>query len=602
MTVEQGPGARKGALLRPSFSLAARVQAVAAALALPRRGGASDIARSHGISRQRASVLVRSGRDALAATLAPKPPGPKADDGRINVGNALVQRAVLSLTVDACASNAQTQACIKTILGRHVSTGKISGLIKEGAHRARYALDAPPMPAVPVHATADELYDRGQPVRILMEDDHLAVLHASQGDEVDITTWGVHTLDLDGRGLKARSLVSDEGAALLRATQEAEFVDQAADGADVFHVLYRMSAVVRQLAHQARTAKARVDRLMRDLDFQTQPRHGRGRPRKATSLQALEAAAAKARAVTGRVDAAAYLYMQARLALSPVSADGTLIDETTARAQVATVLDLLRDADLNELATILGGPGDRLHAFRPELAARHAELLARHGPPRVSFVAWAWADRRELHERVPRTQEELQARWGIAAPLEAVTEIWHALRNCHRSSRVIERLNSQVRHHVRAHRGLHQSFLPLPCWSTVTTSSRSGVAFTAARPRSLPWASWRRPQATGSTACSMRNWHISKLRACRPLWRLNRRPPPRRRPPPDSPGSARLSTELCRGMKHAKRLRAIPHRQVTSPSGEPLVRRRLGPSGDALQSRVRSCFPLCVGRSAGLIR
>ena len=475
MTVEQGATARKGTLLRPNFSLAARVQAVAAAVAQPQRGAVSAIAHSHGISRQRASVLVRSGRDALAATLAPKPPGPKADDGRIQVDNALVQRAVLSLTVDACASNAQTQACIETILGRHVSAGRISGLIKEAADRARTALDALPMPAVPVHATADEVYDHGKPTLILMDDDHLAILHASQDDEADATTWGVHMLDLEAKGLIVRSLVSDEGAALLLGTQEAGLVEPAAAGADVFHVLYRMSAVVRQLAHQARTASERVNKLMRDLDYQTQPRRSRGRPRKAITLEVLEAAEAKAQAARVRADAAAYLYAQARLALSPVGLDGSLIDEACARSRIATVLDLLRDAGLGELATILGGPGDRLHTFRPELAARHAELVARHGLPLVTFVAWAWANRRELRERLPRTQEKLQARWGITAPLEAVAEIWHALRNCHRSSSVLEGFNSQVRHHVRAHRGLHRSFLPLLVYRHNVEPFRRGV-------------------------------------------------------------------------------------------------------------------------------
>lgn len=77
------------------------------------------------------------------------------------------------------------------------------------------------------------------------------------------------------------------------------------------------------------------------------------------------------------------------------------------------------------------------------------------------IVAWTWVHRRELHERLPRTPDELLERWGLVAPLAAVAEIWHTFRNSHRASSVIESFNSQLRLHVHAHRGLTPSLLPL---------------------------------------------------------------------------------------------------------------------------------------------
>ena len=69
--------------------------------------------------------------------------------------------------------------------------------------------------------------------------------------------------------------------------------------------------------------------------------------------------------------------------------------------------------------------------------------------------------RLQLLVRLPHTQEELSRSWALDAPLAAVEEIWHTLRNSHRARSVIESFNSMLRTHIHAHRGLPDSLLPL---------------------------------------------------------------------------------------------------------------------------------------------
>lgn len=199
------------------------------------------------------------------------------------------------------------------------------------------------------------------------------------------------------------------------------------------------------------------------LDYHTAPTHGRGRPRQPVTLAAYERAAAVAAQAHYAAKAADFLFHETRALLEPVDQDGKLLSADTARAGLDTVAVLLADLSVRTrpLATMIARAGPALHAFRAPLAERHQELCQRYGSELVAFVGWTWTHRKALHEALPRTQEELDRRWGLDVPLDRVAEIWHTFRNCHRSSSVLESFNSILRLHVQAHRGLTPSLLPL---------------------------------------------------------------------------------------------------------------------------------------------
>ena len=457
------PSRQKGARLGCSALTSPSKSASAAVLAAPGYGKVVAFARRHGVSRQTAHTLIDKVRRACTECLSPRPVGRPSASRSLVVDRQRIEASVLALAVDAHASNAGTQACIQTMLDTHVSTGGISAILRAGAERAADELRALPMPAVPVFACTDELYDHGQPILTLMEDEHLAVLLATKEAEADGTTWGVRLLELQERGLSYAHLVKDQGTAMTAGVADSGVLPASACGTDVFHFLLAFGRESRALAHQATRAGAERDRQEAALDYHTTPTHGRGRPPRATTVEAYERAVSTAEAAARVADAVQFLFHETRALLEPVDPNGQLIPAPAAQAGLETVAALLGELGprTRPLATLLAGAGSALHVFRQLLAQSYADLSQRHGADLVQFVAWTWVHRKALHEHLPRTPEELSTRWGLDAPLSAVHDIWHALRNSHRSSSVLESFNAILRLHVQAHRGLTPSLLPL---------------------------------------------------------------------------------------------------------------------------------------------
>ncbi len=453
----------KARLLRPDFPLEQRIAEAAAVIAHPCRGNVVALARRHGVSRQTASAIVGKVRRACAAALAPLASGRPSRSDTIVVDHDRVAAAVVALATDAHASNAGTQACIQTMLDRHVSTGRISAILHDAAERATQQLQALPMPSQPVFAATDELYDHGHPVLALIEDEHLGVLLISKEDEADATTWGVRFLELQQRGLQYAHLVKDQGAAMAAGIADAGILPDSACGSDVFHCLLTFGREARALAHQATRAQTAFEKLDAALDYHTAPAHGRGHPPQQTTLEAYARAADAAAGAAHLAADVQFLFHQTRAILQPVDAHGQLIPPAAATADLESVAELLGDLGprCRPLAKLIAGYGPALQSFRPLLAERHEHLRRQYGADLVQFVAWTWVHRRALHERLPRTPAELLTRWGLDAPLAAVADIWHTFRNSHRASSVIESFNSQLRLHVHAHRGLTPSLLPL---------------------------------------------------------------------------------------------------------------------------------------------
>jgi hypothetical protein len=467
----------RGRLLRADFSLPARVQEVAAVLARPGYGAVTELARRHRISRQRASHLVNGARRALTDTLQPRPPGRPRRTTAVTVTPERLEDAVLMLSVDGKASLEGTQACIEALLDRHLAIGRISAIRQRAAEQTRRLLETWPLPTAALCLVCDELYDHGQPLLAAMEDEHLAVLWVSREDEADGTTWGVRLLDLQDRGLHVRSLITDQGQGMARGIAEAEIVPATAHGLDTFHFDRDVQGALRVWHREAERAERERARLAAALDYQTEPQHTRGRPPRPTSLEAFETAERAAQVAAARLQDASFLAAQVHQWLQPVDVDGRLIPEASAREGLQVAADLYRTLGPRGIAvaTLLERSQDRLHTWRRPLAERHRHLCQRYGADLVQFVSWVWRHQDALHERLPATQAELEQRWGLTQPLQAVREIWETLRNTHRASSVLEGFNATLRAHVQAHRGLPDSLLPLIVFRHNVRPFRRGV-------------------------------------------------------------------------------------------------------------------------------
>lgn len=498
VTVPASADFGKAHLQAAEFTVDQRTQEVVGIIADPRRGQVSELAKRHSISRQSASRLVNQGRRALAATFAPKAAGRPARSQTLTVDRERIEASVVSLAIDGHATNAGTQACMETIMDLHLSTGTISGILKECGQRAQRVLRALPMPAQAVHVAADEIYDHDQPILTVMDDETQAIFLMAEESVVDGTTWGVHLLELMDRDLQCEGITTDQGSAMRIGIAEAGFVPVGSHCSDTFHVLYGLGGGVRTLHKQARHAKANLENITAALDAQTRPRRGPGRPRKPATLQAYDQATAAAEAARQRGQAGLYLYRDVRDALNPVDTDGQLIPEALARATVAAAAELFREigGQAIPLADLLEGAQAQVHVFRARFEQTYQDLVRRYGADLVAFVGWAWFHHRALHVLLPTSEERLRTDWGLQVPLAAVAEIWHCLRNSHRSSSINEGFNSHLRTDIQVHRGLTTSLLPLIAFRQNVRTFRRGVhrgqapfvALGILPASSLPWA------------------------------------------------------------------------------------------------------------------
>ena len=478
MTVTGTAGFGKARLQVPQFTVDDRMREVTAIIADPQRGRVRELAERHHISRQTASTLVNLGRRALQASFMPKASGRPPGSQSLVVDKERVQTAVVSLALDAHASNAGTQACLETMFDLHLSTGVISSILKDAAGRAQRVLDSLPMPAEPQHLVADEIYDHDQPILTVLDDETMAMFLMARQSSVDATTWGVHLLELRERGLNCSGITTDQGAAMRIGIAESGFVPAGAHGTDVFHVLRDLGAGVRRLQRQAGHAEAHLADVAAALDRMTRPKRGPGRPRKVTAtLEAYEEADATVAAARQRADAAQFLYKEVHTALSPVDGDGQLISEVSARATLQTAADLFHSLgpQTMPLAGLLDGAQAQVHVFRAQFEQTYHELVQRHGADLVAFVGWAWFHRRVLGVQLPDSQTHLRIDWGLQAPFAAVAQIWHSLRNTHRSSSVNEGFNSHLRTDIQVHRGLTQSLQALIAFRHNVRVCRRGV-------------------------------------------------------------------------------------------------------------------------------
>jgi hypothetical protein len=429
-----------------------RLQLVSQAIAQQGQyGTVSNLSRTYAVSRQTVYDWTAVGRQALTAAFTPQP---------AVVGGSL-ERQVLTLLADGHAAERGIQACLAA-WGQSVSEGTIHGIIREGQQRALRLLGS----TVPPQARAgawDEIYGNNR------QGGYLSVVDAQSGAvwatagplAVDHDSWALLLLELEGRGLRLGSGVSDGGSAMQAAW--ATVYPALALQRDVWHVL-----------HEWGKSQARLDRLVQEWAGRTATvarqaaRVAAGkRPRGNHPQTDPGAHAAQVAQAQRTADAARYLGSALHTLLEVV----VLVD-----AQVRTFP--AREADLDSLTALLAElhllapaamQGELAHLFTGLTRARAALLLfvplleqvqqqatAVLGPTAVGVVAWAWQRRAILGPTNAQLLDGLPVAWRPAAAL--LLETWH---QTVRASSLVENWHSVLRPHLAVHRTLSTGMLAL---------------------------------------------------------------------------------------------------------------------------------------------
>jgi hypothetical protein len=132
---------------------------------------------------------------------------------------------------------------------RGASEGTIHNLVREAVLRSRAINREEDLSGVRVGAH-DEIFQSGRPVLVGADLDSTYCYLLAAERHRDETTWGVHLLDLAGRGLHPDYTVADGGQAL-RAGQRAAWGEGVRCHGDVFHILRELSRIVLYLENRA---------------------------------------------------------------------------------------------------------------------------------------------------------------------------------------------------------------------------------------------------------------------------------------------------------------------------------------------------------------
>jgi hypothetical protein len=222
-------------------------------------GVVSQISRQHGISRQALYQLKEKGRAALEKEMSPKEQEIEQKQQK--------ERAILTLLTEAHASYRGIQACLKILLGIHVSLGEITAVIQKAGKQAIELLKQQ-IPEGKRAIALDEQYGskRGEAYLNGVDVHSGQILASVPPVAVDGESWTLLLWLLQDQGLEWYTTVSDGGKAIQDAVQQRHW--DHTHQRDVWHVLHecqkvqgRLDRFFEQLKNQTKTVEAQAARI-----------------------------------------------------------------------------------------------------------------------------------------------------------------------------------------------------------------------------------------------------------------------------------------------------------------------------------------------------
>ncbi len=332
-------------------------------------------------------------------------------------------RQVLTLYTEGHASLEGIQHCLQTLSGQYISIGRLCQIINEAGERALLHL-AKMVPPLSCDVALDEIFGHG-PNRAYLNivDVHsYAVLASSGPHPLDNETWQLLLSEVEERGIKINTTISDGGSAILKSI--AQFYPDRLHRRDIWHIF-----------------KA-VQKLQRKMLKDNLPKYVE------ESLR--------------------YLLSELKELVSVVVIRGKKVLCLQARMEeIAIVMELFEE--LGESVSkvtqqhLLGirkqfrGIYDELIAFGVDLEEEQEAVRTFLGEEALSLIGWAWQRRKKLGP-----EEEILASLP-AAWRESACGLFVSWGRSVRASSAVENWHSILRPHLAVHRRLSPGQLALLC-------------------------------------------------------------------------------------------------------------------------------------------
>jgi hypothetical protein len=364
------------------------------------------------------------------------------------VTTAWLQPVMLALVLLCHSSFRGVVAFCRDVLDWPIALGSVHAMVQQAVVQARHVNAAEALSTV--HATShEEIFQHGQPILVGVDLDSTYCYLLATADHRDGQTWAIRWWELADQGLKPDYTVADGGKGL-RAGHALAWPEVPCRG-DVFHALQELSRLSRTLDNRAYTAIGACEHLDRQRRQAKRQQQGQ---KFSKALAYARHRQAQAITVADQVRTLGQWPREAILAL--------------AGPEVAT-RQALYDFVLESLEALERDDRYHIHPVRQCLAHQRDQLLAFASELDQALVGLA-----QQYAVAPETLRQLlhwqcgtsntTAHWQQAAALqqqrhERFFPLPQALatlvENCHRTSSLVENLNSRLRHYcfLRRHIG-----------------------------------------------------------------------------------------------------------------------------------------------------
>lgn len=432
-----------------------RAQWSAEMLAHPNQYGLiTRLSRQHNVSRPTLYAWRERAQQALLAAFNPSPPAPPPTGS--------LERQVLTVLLDAHASERGIQSCLGCLNEQGISLATINAIVREAE---QHALDwmQTNLPTSTRALALDEIYTTDRRGAILnVVDVHSGAVWASCGPlSVDTESWVLLLWELEERGLDWDRLVCDGGAAVQAACQTVS--PELSIQADQWHVLHACSKIQARLRKQLHNLKAQSAVVERQAARIAAGRRPLGRYPK-TDLAGHRSEVVATEQVVSSLN---YLMHELKrlLAVVVLSRDGLLSQqarEQELRCWQSLLSELVSCAPsatqglLSRLQELLSNRMEAMLTFVPQVSALQECLQTVLSGEQQRLLGWAWLHREELGWSSEQVIEAVPEAWRAAARM-----MWKGWEQAVRVSSAVERYHSILRPHLAVHRTFSNGMLAL---------------------------------------------------------------------------------------------------------------------------------------------
>ncbi|MDP6039748.1 MAG: hypothetical protein QGG64_14450 [Candidatus Latescibacteria bacterium] len=413
----------------------------------------SSLSRHHGVSRKFLYAQAEKAHIALTDAFSPS----SKDDAvlfYLPVTKAWLRQLVMALVLICHASYRGVVELFGDMLDTSISVGSVHNILTQAVVHARTHQAQEDLSAIRVGAH-DEIFQNGKPVLTGCDLDSSYCYLLGEEESRDTTSWGVHLLDLQERGLDLDYTLADFGKGL-RAGQAEAWPGVPCRG-DIFHLMQDLTKMTTYLENRALSAMAKTEKLEKQMRKAKKKVQGHKLSKKLAQARLFEQQAVS---LADEIRLLSDWLSQDILSMvgPPLETRQELYDFVVEELQARQAKAPHR---IDPVVRKLKNGREELLAFAKEMDQRLLRLARQYQiAPQIVRQLFLLQDLPRTHPARWQQEADLRALLGQAFyPVQI--DIQHIMASTYRASSVVENLNSRLRNYFFLRKHLGNGYLDL---------------------------------------------------------------------------------------------------------------------------------------------